>query len=273
MLNVRIDKNILKRLLKYVRYISASADSKYWVSYDVAVNKWNYIIKSIVSKVGNESDGGRICPYQTFGGNGRYYMVSIVDPKTKSTVWDVSFENIVDGNGNTIARAVHGIELDKVLASADKTMDTVRESFTKKENPPEKIFIHNVKPMVLKESQQRKIVREVVKSVLNEKLYNSSVEPMIDRRIGDYDVLDGSWTEQILCDIPQKGWIQDICMYSAMNTGGKTYALYRRCDNGKYFFTEKVRHPDDEYIHTNIVSYKSVPSIIWNDAKALIRNN
>lgn len=125
---------------------------------------------------------------------------------------------------------------------------------------------------VFKESQLRSIVRDAVRCVLCEKLYNPSVEPMIDRRIGDYDVLDGSWTEQILGDIPQKGWIQDICMYSAVDAGGKTYALYRRCDNGKYFFMEKVSRPNDEYIHTILVSHKAVPNTILSDAKALIRN-
>lgn len=128
------------------------------------------------------------------------------------------------------------------------------------------------------QSQLRRIVKSVVREVLethrrqilNEKFYNPVTEPMIDRKLGNYEVLEGSWTEQILCDIPQKGWIQNICMYSSADI---TYELYRRCDNGKYFFTKKVILPDDEYVHTIPISYKTVPSIILNDARNLIRNN
>lgn len=128
--------------------------------------------------------------------------------------------------------------------------------------------------VALKESEIRDMVRESVEKILlTEKYYNPAIEPMVDRKIGDYDVLDGAEEEQIICDLPQKGWVEDIVMYSAMPKG-KTYALYRRCDNGKYFFVEIMSVPEDKkYLHAKVVSPKSVPQIIWNDAKVVVRHN
>ena len=123
------------------------------------------------------------------------------------------------------------------------------------------------------ESEIRGIVRESVgKILLTEKYYNPAIEPMVDYKIGDYDVLYGAEEEQIICDLPQKGWVEDIIMYSAMAKGGKTYALYRRCDNGKYFFVEIMDLPEDKkHLHAKVISRKSVPQIIWNDAKDVVR--
>lgn len=121
------------------------------------------------------------------------------------------------------------------------------------------------------ESEIRGMVKECVgKILLTEKYYNPAVEPMVDYKIGDYDVLYGAEEKQIICDLPQKGWVEDIIMYSAMPKG-KTYALYRRCDNGKYFFVEIMDLPEDkEHLHAKVISPKSVPQIIWNDAKSTI---
>lgn len=110
--------------------------------------------------------------------------------------------------------------------------------------------------------------------MLSEKYYNPFREPMIDGNLNGYDVLDGCEDEQILCDLPEKGWVEDIRMYSKMRDGGKTYCLYRRIDNGRYFFVEVFDDPrDDRYLHGRAVSKKKVPRFIWRDAVDYIRND
>lgn len=117
-------------------------------------------------------------------------------------------------------------------------------------------------------------IRSKEKGQLNEKYYNPFREPMIDGNLNGYDVLDGCEDEQILCDLPEKGWVEDIRMYSKMRAGGKTYCLYRRIDNGKYFFVEVFDDPnDDKHLHGRAVPKKKIPYFIWNDAIALIRRN
>lgn len=112
------------------------------------------------------------------------------------------------------------------------------------------------------------------KQQLNEKFYNPLREPMIDGHIGEYEVLDGAEWEQILCDLPEKGWVEDIRMYSAMEKGGKTYCLYRRKDNGKYFFIEVYDDlKDEKYLRSKAVPKKNVPDFILNDAISLIRHS
>jgi hypothetical protein len=71
---------------------------------------------------------------------------------------------------------------------------------------------------------------------LNEKFYNPKKESMIDGKLGDYDVLDGALYRKIVEDLKDKGWVEDVRMYANPKKGGKTYALYRRCDNHKYFW-------------------------------------
>lgn len=126
--------------------------------------------------------------------------------------------------------------------------------------------------VTITESEIRDMVKECAgKILLTEKYYNPAVEPMVDRKLGDYEVLFGSYDERIICDIRHKGWVRDIMMYSAMAKGGKTYALYRRCDNGKYFFAEIMDLPEDkEHLHAKVISPKSVPRIIWNDVKRIL---
>lgn len=76
---------------------------------------------------------------------------------------------------------------------------------------------------------------------LNEKFYNSKKESMIDGKLGDYDVLDGALYRKIVEDLKDKGWVEDVRMYANPKKGGKTYALYRRCDNHKFFFRRDIR--------------------------------
>ena len=116
------------------------------------------------------------------------------------------------------------------------------------------------------------LVHSVIKKQrLNEKFYNPRRERMVDYILGEYEVLDGAEWKQILCDLPQKGWVEDIRMYSAIGSGGKTYCLYRRKDNGKYFFVEVVDGGVDEHLHVMAVKKSNIPPIIWNDAISLIR--
>lgn len=112
------------------------------------------------------------------------------------------------------------------------------------------------------------------KRQLNEKYYNPFREPLIDGDLNGYDILEGAKEEQIICDLPEKGWVEDIRMYSMMRNQGKTYCLYRRVDNGKYFFVEVYDDPHDkEHLHGKAVPKKNVPDFILNDAISLIRHS
>lgn len=109
---------------------------------------------------------------------------------------------------------------------------------------------------------------------INEKFYNPKREAMIDGKLGDYDVLDGALSEKTVEDLKDKGRIEDVRMYANPKKGGKTYALYRRCDNHKYFFAEIYDDKkDDKYLHARVINHNDVPSIILNDANSLIQRN
>ena len=106
---------------------------------------------------------------------------------------------------------------------------------------------------------------------LNEKFHNPSKGSMIDGRVGEYDVLDGEEWEQFIPDIAQKGWVEDIRMYSALPRGGKTYCLYRRAENGKYFFVEIYDDgKDKEHSHARVLTKDAVPALIMKDALSYI---
>jgi len=132
----------------------------------------------------------------------------------------------------------------------------------------ESIYITQSDIHYIVESAVRKYLN---RQILNEKFYNPATEPLIDGHVGEYEVLDGAEWEQILCDLPKKGWVEDIRMYSAMGKGGKTYCLYRRKDNGKYFFVEVFDDNKDDYLRVKQVRKNEVPIPIWNNAISLIR--
>lgn len=132
---------------------------------------------------------------------------------------------------------------------------------------------NNQNKKILKEEDIRQAIKEVLQefnfSLLLEKLYNPKTEPMIDYELGEYDVLDGSFRRQILDDLKEKGKVLDIRMYSNMRKGGnETYALYFRDDNKKYFFTKILDIEGEKYLRVKAIPWKSVPPIIWKDAKA-----
>lgn len=114
------------------------------------------------------------------------------------------------------------------------------------------------------ESDLRNMIQESVRRILSEHKY---------MRIGDYEIINGSrWTGK-LQDIPEKGWVDDIRLYSSTKKGGKTYALYQRCDNSKYFFVEVIDVPNDKkQSHARLISQRDVPSVIVRDALSLIQN-
>ena len=120
---------------------------------------------------------------------------------------------------------------------------------------------------------RQKMPSSITLKRLNEKYYNPATEPMIDRHIGEYNVLDGAYDEHIICDLSDKGWVEDIRMYSAIDKGGKTFCLYRRKDNGKYFFVEVFDDNRDEYLHAKQVGKKDVPTSVWDDAISLIQHS
>lgn len=128
----------------------------------------------------------------------------------------------------------------------------------------------------LKEDEIKSIIRGYLQEInfplIMEKLYYPKTEPMVGYRLGKYDVLNGSFRRQILNVLKDKGEVMDIQMHSNMQEGvkGETYALYFRDDNKKFFFTKILDIEGEKYLRVKVIPWKSVPPIIWNDARTLV---
>jgi len=200
------------------------------------------------------------------------YLLRALDyVSNPSIAWDYACRYKQLPNGSIRLKEV-GYNIEYVIISDDNScqiciskMDLKLEEYGLE--PPDLAENHSQTQhgnMIISQSDICRIVESAVRKylnrqILNEKFYNPATEPLIDGHVGEYEVLDGAEWEQILCDLPKKGWVEDIRMYSAMNKGGKTYCLYRRKDNGKYFFVEVFDDNKDDYLRVKQVRKNEVP--------------
>ncbi|MCQ2083290.1 MAG: hypothetical protein MJY58_02175 [Bacteroidaceae bacterium] len=119
--------------------------------------------------------------------------------------------------------------------------------------PYDESQIRNSK-IVLKENDIRNMVRRCIREIIQE---SASV-----KRIGKYTAIDGDWWDGIPKGLESKGCgLQDVRMYDYKN---ETIALWRRCDNLKYFYAKIV--PDKgKDTKWQAMKLSEVPIVIRND--------
>lgn len=112
------------------------------------------------------------------------------------------------------------------------------------------------------ESVIRNIVREKLLSILKESYPNVST-------LGEYNVVDGQWLDGFPHGLEHKGATQDVRMYDKKTSGSdfETIALFRRCDNRKYFYAKICPIANSKETIWKTVPLKDVPEIIRNDIK------
>lgn len=185
-------------------------------------------------------------------------MVQIRDLKSKTTIWDVSFEDILDGEGNIVERVVHGLELDKGLASIDRT---------------------------LSESQLRYVITSTIKEAIN-KVYSKAISDSESEKkvygclsrdfgpskgkIGEFKYINGDLGSHTCEWLHKFGRYNDVRMYISLK---HTYCLMRREDNGTFFFTEIVPAPEIGEDETKFQAKRphEVPPILLKDARFLLQ--
>lgn len=119
----------------------------------------------------------------------------------------------------------------------------------------------------LTESNLNRIIKESIRLILENN--NSSYRD----RIGEYEVVYGNLFRRKLYGCPEMGGVEDICLYSNIKNGGKTYALYRTYSSHKYFFTEWIPQQNSNQTIEKKVKVKDVPKIIFNHAVSLIHQD
>ena len=119
----------------------------------------------------------------------------------------------------------------------------------------------NTTPM--QESELRGIVKKVIKE---------NLDKYVDKKIGEFDVLNGDnafgWDPIQADGIEDKGFISPIRMYSSDDL---TIAMFKRRDNGKYFYAKIVPAPElgEKATKWQAVRLKEVPQKIIQDQHTL----
>lgn len=116
----------------------------------------------------------------------------------------------------------------------------------------------------LNEFDLHRMIKESVRQVLEEN------DSLVNDKVGDYDVVYGNLFRQKLRDCPEMGGVEDVCLYSNVKNGGKTYALYRIYNSQKYFFTEWIPFQNSKKTLAKKIKVKEVPKTILNHAYSLI---
>lgn len=123
----------------------------------------------------------------------------------------------------------------------------------------------------LQEAKLHKIIRDSVKKILNEMVINKKTS-FIKKQLGEYNIIDGQWWDGIPHGLEGKGLVQDVRMYDKKTTNGDTFetiALFRRCDNRKYFYAQIMPIQGDKETIWNPLPLNKVPAIIRNDIRTI----
>ncbi len=122
------------------------------------------------------------------------------------------------------------------------------------------------------ESDIKKMVMECVCRIISEATINGHTYP-IKKQMGKWMCIDGIYWERYLPDCPEKGLCYDVRMYDNINVPkGKweTYALWRRIDNGRYFYTTIIqRQEGNNQTLWKTVPLSKVPQEILTDFRTL----
>ena len=123
----------------------------------------------------------------------------------------------------------------------------------------------------LQEARLHKIIRDSVKKILKENIINKK-QIFIKKQLGEYSIIDGQWWDGTPHGLEDKGLVQDVRMYDKrMRTDDtfETIALFRRCDNKKYFYAQITPIQGSKETIWNPLPLSKVPAIIRNDIKTI----
>lgn len=123
------------------------------------------------------------------------------------------------------------------------------------------------------ESVIRDIVRESVIQIISEATINGHTYA-VEKQLGKWKCIDGIYADYDFSEFGKKGYSQDVRMYidtTAPKDVPATYCLFRRMDNGKYFYAKIVMAPELGPNETKflLVRRSEVPREILNDFRTL----
>lgn len=117
----------------------------------------------------------------------------------------------------------------------------------------------------LAESKITNIVKETVRKILYESVKNVYQV----KTLGEWECIDGQWWDGIPCGLEHKGLVQDVRMYDKQTNNDtlETIALFRRCDNGKFFYAQIIPIENSKETKWEILPLNKIPKIIRTDIR------
>lgn len=150
--------------------------------------------------------------------------------------------------------------------------------FIIKEDDENKTYVYvfylnlNLDDFGLCESRRKNIIRLTssdLKRIITESVQRILQEPesKVDKVLGEYNVLDGMWWDGQPHGLESKGNVQDVRMYDKRTNGDsfETIALFRRCDNLKYFYARIIPINSTKETKWEPIPLNEVPNIIRKD--------
>lgn len=118
------------------------------------------------------------------------------------------------------------------------------------------------KQITITESEIKWMVKECISKL---------VESAKIKRVGQYTAIDGSWWDGYPHGLEMKGAIQDVRMYDQLHSDGRidTIALFRRCDNRKFFYARIVPIDGSKETKWEPIPLSNVPKIIKQDRQTI----
>ena len=113
----------------------------------------------------------------------------------------------------------------------------------------------------LTSSDLKRIIKESVKRIIQEQESHTS------KVVGEYNVIEGGWWDGLPYGLESKGAVQDIRMYDKRTNDDmvETIALFRRCDNLKYFYARIIPIKGTNKTKWEQIKLIEVPDIIKKD--------
>ncbi len=123
------------------------------------------------------------------------------------------------------------------------------------------------------ESDIKKMVMECVCRIISEATINGHTYA-IKKQLGKWECIDGIYADYDFSEFGKEDYCQDVRMYmdtTAPKDVPATYCLFRRMDNGKYFYAKIVMAPERGLKKTKflIVRRSEVPQEILTDFSTL----
>ena len=114
------------------------------------------------------------------------------------------------------------------------------------------------------------MVKNSIKRVVFESTKNGRTVP-VKKKLGKWICIDGQWWDGTPCGLEHKGLVQDVRMYDKQTNDDtfETIALFRRCDNKKFFYAQIVPIENSKETKWKPLPLSRVPEIIKNDIRTI----